>query len=143
MIPAYNPYDTSIYIKIKHKQDTFYIACDEYDPIAVVKMLLIETMKQHGLVQEPDDPDLAMKPQDIVLCIKNRKLDDEATCHAQQVFNDTVLYLLKKNEKGEVENLDEIAGVHFEYEYPTKTGEPPKVEKKEGAGKGKKGKKKK
>ena len=65
MIPAFNPYNTGQSVKIKHFSDTYFIACDEFDSISVVKMLLLETMKQHGKITEPDDPDLKLKAADI------------------------------------------------------------------------------
>ena len=63
--------------------------------------------------------------------MKKRVLDPDSTCHDQQVFNDTLLYLLVRtsapSEKVEVfEDLDKIAGEVFEYDYPQKKKEEPK-----------------
>ena len=65
---------------------------------------------------------------DIRLTIKKRILDPEATCHDQQVFNDTLLYALVHvpGTKDEYEDLEKISGILFEYDYPQKKKEEPK-----------------
>eukprot|EP00356_Strombidium_inclinatum_P002836 CAMPEP_0170481278 /NCGR_PEP_ID=MMETSP0208-20121228/1783_1 /TAXON_ID=197538 /ORGANISM="Strombidium inclinatum, Strain S3" /LENGTH=74 /DNA_ID=CAMNT_0010753949 /DNA_START=130 /DNA_END=351 /DNA_ORIENTATION=- len=66
-----------------------------------------------------------LKPEDIRLTIKNRVLDPDATCHDQQVFNDTVLYCLIHipGTKDDFEELEKVSGQVFEYEYPQKKKE--------------------
>jgi hypothetical protein len=52
-------------------------------------------------------------------------LDKDATCHDQQVFNDTELFCLFKTPgtKDEFEDLAKIAGQEFLYDNPYKKTE--------------------
>ena len=56
-----------------------------------------------------------------------------ATCHDQQIFNNTELYVLfkKPGTKDEYDDLTEVAGQVFEYDYPR-----PKIEEKKKAAAG-------
>ena len=49
-----------------------------------------------------------------------QQLDGTATCHDQQVFNNTELWLLfrKPGTKDDWDDLTEVAGQVFEYDYP-------------------------
>lgn len=55
-------------------------------------------------------------------------LDKDSTCHDQQVFNDTELYVLfrKPGTKDEFDELEKVAGQEFSYDYPVKKKEEPK-----------------
>jgi hypothetical protein len=52
-------------------------------------------------------------------------LDNAATCHDQQVFNDTLLYLCfkKPGSKEDFDDLTEVAGQEFSYNNPYKKKE--------------------
>ena len=89
-----------------------------------VKGRIAMTLNKLNIVKR-EEP---LQAADIRLSLKNRPLEDTATCHDQQVVNDCCLYLLlKRPGMNEWEDLDEVSGQHFEYEYPTK----PKEEKPE------------
>ncbi len=67
---------------------------------------------------------------DIKLHFKNRHLENTASLHDQQIFNDTVVYVCLRKPGGgkdDFEDLHEVAGQVFEYEYPTKKKEEPVV----------------
>ena len=55
-------------------------------------------------------------------------MDNGSTCHDQQVFNDTVIYVLfrKPGTKDEFDELEKVAGQEFFYDYPAKKKEEPK-----------------
>ena len=87
-------------------------------------MRLFEMLKQHSKLAEPADPDQPYTCEDMVLYLKNRILEDSASCHDQQVNNNETLYMLLKDEKsGDFEDLVKVSGQEFEYEFPTKSGE--------------------
>ena len=52
-------------------------------------------------------------------------LDKDSTCHDQQVFNDTLLYLCfkKPGSRDEFDDLTEVAGQEFSYNNPYKKKE--------------------
>jgi len=54
-------------------------------------------------------------------------LDNLATCHDQQIFNDSEVHCLlrKAGTKDEFEDLKVVSGKEFEYEYPSKKIEEP------------------
>ena len=54
-------------------------------------------------------------------------LDAGATCHDQQVFNDTELYVLfrKPGTKDEFDELEKVAGREFAYDFPQQTKPDP------------------
>ena len=60
-------------------------------------------------------------------------LDGDATCHDQQVFNDTELWARIKipGTKDDYEELETISGTVFEYDYPPKKKEEPKKDEEE------------
>ena len=135
---------TCIYIQIKRNKDTYFILCDEYDPVESLKSRILNVLEQSGFVLERmEEP---MTTDDFRLCLKKRVsiyvffmllavstfhfhfahlyhllqvLDNTATCHDQQVFNNCVLYLcFKKVGTAEFETLAEVApGVNFEYDF--------------------------
>ena len=54
------------------------------------------------------------------LCDDNQTLDKDATCHDQQVWNNSVLYLCfkKPGTKDDFESVAEVApGVNLEYDF--------------------------
>jgi hypothetical protein len=55
-------------------------------------------------------------------------LDNASNCHDQQVFNDTVIYVLfrKPGTKDEFDDLTAVAGQEFTYDYPAPKKEEPK-----------------
>ena len=90
-----NPYDTAIHVRIKRidKQwgdQTFFVLCDEMETIKTLKGRYLHIMKQIGFSMPKQEEELETK--DLQFNLKNRVLDEDATCHDQQVFNDTVLY---------------------------------------------------
>ena len=52
-----------------------------------------------------------------------------STCHDQQVFNDSVVYCCfkKPGTKDEFDDLAEVAGEEFSYDYPLKKKEEVKT----------------
>ena len=46
---AIKPSDLSyIYVKVKKDSDTYFIACDKYDPVSAIKARLISMIKTAG-----------------------------------------------------------------------------------------------
>ena len=85
------------------------------------------------------DAEDVLEPDDIQVYIKNRMLEVGCTCHDQQVFNDTEIFVqVKISPKSEVnkanppvytgewEDLEKVCGQTFEYDYPQKKKEDPK-----------------
>ena len=128
-----SPYNSAQSIRVKrfrppNQMQTFFVTCDENDPISSVKLQLIHILKQHKLIEEPEDPDMKLSAEDIQLYIKNRLLEDDVTCLDQQVFDNGVVYLVLKDEKtNDWEQLDVVANQHFEYDYPPKVGDKVKA----------------
>ncbi len=58
----------------------------------------------------------------------NQLLDNSATCHDQQIFNDTqvILTFRKPGTKDEYEELFEAAQEEYYYDYPARKKEEPK-----------------
>jgi hypothetical protein len=42
MAHSKNPYDTSIFVRVKRFQQTFFIVCDEYEEIAAFKARIMD-----------------------------------------------------------------------------------------------------
>ena len=79
-----------IYVKVKKESDTYFIACDKYDPISGVKARLISMIKTAGnLPKDVDEEEFG--PEHILLYIRDRVLEDDATCYDQQVVNNCEL----------------------------------------------------
>ncbi|CDW87793.1 UNKNOWN [Stylonychia lemnae] len=118
-----NPFDTCIYVRVKRHQQTFFVLCDEFEEVAAFKGRILDMFTQTNAVKLSDD----FSVDDIKLFIRNRILENSATCHDQQLFNDSVVYicLKKPNTKDEFEDLADVSGQQFEYEYPPKKKEEP------------------
>ena len=132
-----NIYDTAIHVRIKRYDQTYFILCDEYETVATLKGRMLAILDQIGFKMPKQEEDLTV--DDLRFTIRNRVschhfcnplqiLDPEATCHDQQVFNDTVVYCLVKipDTKDEYEDLEKVSGQVFEYDYPQKKKEEPK-----------------
>ena len=83
------------------------------------------------------DAEDELETDDIQVYLKNRILEDNCTCHDQQVFNDTEIYAcfkmsakseIGKNKEysGDWEEVEKVSGTVFEYDYPQKKKEVPK-----------------
>ena len=120
-----NPNDTAIFVRVKHLNDTFFVLCDEYEEVAAFKGRVMHYLHQTQAIKLHEDFSI----EDIRLTIKNRILENTSTCHDQQVFNDSEVFLLlrKPGTKDEFEDLKVVAGREFEYEYPVKKVEEPAV----------------
>ena len=124
---------TAICIRVKRYAETFFILCDEYETVENLKGRMLTAFNKIGFTQPKQEEPLTT--DDIRLCIKNRVsfhfnwplqiLDNLSTCHDQQVFNDTLIYVLlkKPGTKDEFEPLEQVAGQEFVYEYPAKKRE--------------------
>ena len=121
-----NPYDTAITVRIKRFEQTFFILCDEYEPVDTLRGRFLNILLQQGFKMPKQEEELT--PEDLRFTIKNRILDVESSCHDQQVFNDTVVYCLIHipGTKDEFEDLEKVSGTLFEYDYPQKKKEEPK-----------------
>ena len=118
-----NPFDTAIYVRVKRFNDTFFVLCDEYEDVGAFKGRILEYFIQTQAVKLPEEVSI----DDLRLTIRNRVLENTASCHDQQVFNDQEVYVLlrKAGTKDEFEDLKVVAGREFEYEFPTmKVDEP-------------------
>ena len=118
-----NPFDTRIYVRVKRFNDTFFVLCDEYEDVGALKGRILEYFIQTQAVKLPEEVSI----DDLRLTIKNRVLENTASCHDQQVFNDQEVYVLlrKAGTKDEFEDLKVVAGREFEYEFPTKKFDEP------------------
>ena len=118
-----NPFDTAIYVRVKRFNDTFFVLCDEYEDVGAFKGRILEYFIQTQAVKLPEEVSI----DDLRLTIKNRVLENTASCHDQQVFNDQEVYVLlrKAGTKDEFEDLKVVAGREFEYEFPTKKVDEP------------------
>ena len=118
-----NPFDTAIYVRVKRFNDTFFVLCDEYEDVGAFKGRILEYFIQTQAVKLPEEVSI----DDLRLTIKNRVLENTASCHDQQVFNDQEVYVLlrKAGTKDEFEDLKVVAGREFEYEFPTKKVDDP------------------
>eukprot|EP00347_Sterkiella_histriomuscorum_P001832 403370507 len=119
-----NPYDTAVYVRVKRRDQTFFVLCDEFEEVAAFKGRLIDIFQQTNAVKVGDD----FSTDDIRLYIRNRLLENSATCHDQQVFNDTEVFCCLKKPGGgkdEFEDLAEVSGQQFDYEYPLRKKEEP------------------
>ena len=118
-----NPFDTAIYVRVKRFNDTFFVLCDEYEDVGAFKGRILEYFIQTQAVKLPEEVSI----DDLRLTIRNRVLENTASCHDQQVFNDQEVYVLlrKAGTKDEFEDLKVVAGREFEYEFPTKKVDEP------------------
>ena len=118
-----NPFDTAIYVRVKRFNDTFFVLCDEYEDVGAFKGRILEYFIQTQAVKLPEEVSI----DDLRLTIKNRVLENTASCHDQQVFNDQEVYVLlrKPGTKDEFEDLKVVAGREFEYEFPSKKVDEP------------------
>ena len=118
-----NPFDTAIYVRVKRFNDTFFVLCDEYEDVGAFKGRILEYFIQTQAVKLPEEVSI----DDLRLTIKNRVLENTASCHDQQVFNDQEVYVLlrKAGTKDEFEDLKVVAGREFEYEFPSKKVDEP------------------
>ena len=90
--------------------------------LAILEQIGFKMPLKKGEEEEP------LTCDDLRFTLKNRILDPEATCHDQQVFNNTQVYCLIHipNTKEDFEALEVVSGVTFEYDYPQKKKEEPK-----------------
>ena len=125
-----NIYDTAIHVRVRRFEETFFILCDEYETVQTLKGRILVVLNQIGFKLPKQTGDLG--PDELRLCLQKRVLDADSTCHDQQVFNDTLLYLLiappreDPKQPQEFEDLEKVAGEIFEYAYPQKKKEEPK-----------------
>ena len=85
-----NPLKDSIYVKIKKDEDTYFIACDKYDPVSGIKARLLSMLKTAG--KHPKEVSIEeFGPDHILLYIRDRALEDGASWYDQQVINSWVL----------------------------------------------------
>ncbi len=63
-----NPFDTAIQVRVKRKNQTFFILVDEYDDMVVLKSNLVSAFTQIELVKQ-EEP---LAVEDIRLCLRNR-----------------------------------------------------------------------
>ena len=74
------PFDTCIYVRVKRHNDTFFVLCDEYEEVGAFKGRIMDYLQQTGAVKAPLMHD-EFSIDDIRLTIKNRILENSATCH--------------------------------------------------------------
>ena len=61
---------TCIYIQIKRLTDTYFILCDEYDPVESLKSRILNVLEQSGFrLERLEEP---MTTDDFRLCLKKR-----------------------------------------------------------------------
>ena len=61
---------TCIYIQIKRLTDTYFILCDEYDPVESLKSRILNVLDQSGFrLERLEEP---MTTDDFKLCLKKR-----------------------------------------------------------------------
>ena len=78
-----NPFDTAIYVRVKRHTSTFFILCDEYEEVGAFKSRLINTMSAENGFVLPFKFEEKLQVEDIKLCLKNRVLENGASCHDQ------------------------------------------------------------
>ena len=99
-----------IYVRVKRYNSTYFVLCDEYEEVGAFKNRLVNLFDQHPISELKFDQE--MTADDIRLCLKNRILESGASCHDQQVFNDTELWCLlrKPGTKDDFEDLETVSG---------------------------------
>ena len=105
-----NPYDTAITVLVRRMEKTYFILADEYETVQTLKGRMLAILDQQGFKMPKQEEDLTV--DDLRFTVKNRILDPEATCHDQQVFNNTEVYCLIHipGTKDEFEELEKVAG---------------------------------
>ena len=90
------PKAKSLYVKIKHRKETFIIYSDEYH--------------KTGMIKEEISKIKDIPKENIKLYYTNKRLlEDEYTNHDQQVRQKQILFVSFRNEKNnEWENINEI-----------------------------------
>lgn len=118
---------TSIYIRVKRFDETYFLLCDEYETVESLKNRLIVVLQRMKFELPKQEEPLTI--DDLRFCIKNRVLDNGSTCHDQQVFNDSVIYVCfrKPGTKDEFDELEKVASQEFFYDYPAKKKEEVKT----------------
>ena len=76
-----NPYDTAITVRIKRYDQTYFILCDEYEPVDTLRGRFLNILLQQGFKMPKQEEELV--PEDLRFTIKNRILDMESSCHDQ------------------------------------------------------------
>ncbi len=66
-----NPYDTAIYVRVKHINDTFFVLCDEYEEVGAFKGRVLDYLVQTQAIKLHED----FSTEDIRLTFKNRVSD--------------------------------------------------------------------
>lgn len=95
------------FVRIKSlANETFFITCQPRDTVGYVKACVSIIS---GVARE-----------DLKLYIKNRLLEDESTLYEQQVGNDAILYMIRKKNDGDWENVSRF--LNPEEPSPRKTG---------------------
>ena len=74
-----NIYDTAMAVRVKRFDKTFFILCDEYETVGILKGRMLSILNQIGFeMPKQEEP---MTVDDIRFTVKNRILDPESTCH--------------------------------------------------------------
>ena len=67
------------YVRIKRFNKTYFVICDEYDGVNVLKAKLSHVLAQQGIVNPIES--LPYKNEELKLTLKNRVLEEGSTCH--------------------------------------------------------------
>jgi hypothetical protein len=88
------------------------VRTNETDEVEVLVRQFMRVLSEIDFVIPGPKMEEPISVDDIRLTIKNRVLDLRATCHDQQVFNDTELFVLfkKPGTKDDWDALEEVAG---------------------------------
>ena len=85
-----NIYDTCITVRVKRRDQTFFILCDEYETVMTLAGRMLNVLDQMQF--QFKDQEVPFEPKDVQFFIEKRALDNDSTLHDQQVFNDTEVY---------------------------------------------------
>ncbi len=70
---------TSIYIRVKRFDETYFLLCDEYETVESLKNRLIVVLQRMKFELPKQEEPLSI--DDVRFCLKNRVLDNGSTCH--------------------------------------------------------------
>lgn len=70
---------TSIYIRVKRFDETYFLLCDEYETVESLKNRLIVVLQRMKFELPKQEEPLTI--DDIRFCVRNRVLDNGSTCH--------------------------------------------------------------
>ena len=132
---------TAIHVRIRRFDpiekifQVYFLLCDEYELVETLKARIIILLKElkftlKGMEEDWTTDDIRLNLEMrvsnlIIVSTFVQVLDKDATCHDQQVFNDTLLYLCfkKPGSRDEYDDLTEVAGEEFSYNNPYKKKE--------------------